>query len=349
MRCQREQDGRRLSAEVILQLKKQCVKLREEGMENLEVAALLGMNPATTSKWWSAYRKGEDIFQRKKRGRRKGNQKRLDAEEEKRIIQKLIDTTPRQLKFPFALWSREAVQKLIEHETGKALPLSTVGHYLKAWHFRAKKPIKRAFERKDAAAKRWLEEEYPKIKEAAKREDAEIWWSDEMASVSLPSCIRGYAPIGTHHKPVLEHPAKKVKVNVISAITPTGKSLFALYDESINVERFIDFLEKVIDSCTKKVYLIVDNLRVHHAKKVTRWVEEHSEKIALHFLPAYSPDLNPDEYLNQDFKRNAHKKGIPKDHKALEENTRAYLESIQNDPQKVSGYFRHPKVQYAAA
>jgi len=348
MKCQREQDGRKLDKEVILHLKKQCIKLRSERMSNSEVAEFLDMNPATTSKWWNAYRKGKDIFNTKKPGRRKGSQKRLDTEEESRIIRQLIDTTPRQLKFPFALWSREAVQRLIEYETGKHLPLSTVGYYLQGWHFRAKKPIKRAYERKDAAVKKWLEEEYPQIKKEAKEEDAEIWWADEMASVSLPSSIRGYAPIGTHHKPILEHSAKKIKINVISAIAPTGKSLFALYDENINVESFIDFLEKILDSTERKVYLVLDNLRVHHAKKVSSWIENHSERITLRFLPAYSPDLNPDEYLNQDFKRNAHKEGIPKDHKALEKNTRSYLEAIQNNPSKVSGYFQHPRVQYAA-
>jgi len=349
MKCQREQDARKLSKEVILHLKKQCIKLRSDGKSNSEVAELLDINPSTASRWWSAYRKGKDIFKRKKPGRRKGSRKRLTPEEESRIIRKLVETTPRQLKFPFALWSREAVGRLIEHETGKFLPISTVGHYLQGWHFRAKKPIRRAYERKDGAVKKWMKEAYPNIREEARKEKAEIWWGDEMASVSLPSHILGYAPIGTHHKPILEHPARKVKINVISAITPSGKSLFALYDESINVDRFIDFMERILDSTDRKVYLILDNLKVHHAKKVTAWVKEHEDRIKLFYLPAYSPELNPDEYLNQDFKRNAHKNGIPKDQESLKQSTHSYLLSIQNDSEKVKGYFQHPKVQYAAA
>ena len=87
--------------------------------------------------------------------------------------------------------------------------------------------------------------------------------------------------------------------------------MFALYDESINMDRFIDFMQRVIDSSQKKVYLIVDNLRVHHAKLVKTWIEEHKEQIALFYLPPYSPEFNPDEYLNQDYKRNANKNKIP--------------------------------------
>ena len=98
---------------------------------------------------------------------------------------------------------------------------------------------------------------------------------------------------------------------MISAITNTGKMMFSLYDKSINVDRFIEFLQKVIDSSNRKVYMIVDNLKVHHAKLVTAWIEKHNDKIAIFYLPPYSPEFNPDEYLNQDYKRNANKNNIP--------------------------------------
>ncbi len=91
----------------------------------------------------------------------------------------MIDKTPKQLKFKFALWTREAVKQLIKQELKKELPISTVGHYLKQWQFTSKKPIKRAYERKDEKTQKWLKEEYPKIKRQAKEENADIWWADE--------------------------------------------------------------------------------------------------------------------------------------------------------------------------
>ncbi|TLT02318.1 transposase [Aliarcobacter cibarius] len=115
----------------------------------------------------------------------------------------------------------------------------------------------------------------------------------------------------------------------------------------IATDNFIDFLEKVIKSNDKKVFMIVDNLRVHHAKKVKEWEEENKDKIKLFYLPPYSPEFNPDEYLNQDYKSNVHKNSLPKNQKELKENTQNYMESLQKNPQKVANFFLHPSVKYA--
>ena len=343
-------DARTLTPGELSQLRRLVVKLRKKGIENREVAKLTGLTPQTTSWYYTQYKKtGESFFKVKSAGRPKRSGKRLTDEQEQKIIRLLIDKNPKQLQFKFALWTREAVRQLIKQEIGIELPISTVGEYLRRWQFTSKKPIKRAYERKDAQTKQWLEEEYPRIKEQAKKENADIWWSDETSCVSLPTNLKGYAPKGAKIKPVLEHPARKFRINMISAITNTGKSMFALYDESINVERFIDFMQKVIDSNNgKKIYLIVDNLRVHHAKLVKAWIEEHKEKIAIFYLPPYSPEFNPDEYLNQDYKRNANKNSIPANVKELRENTLNHMNALQNNPEKVAGFFKHPSVSYAA-
>ena len=341
-------DARKLPTQAQQEKRNLAMKLRDKGIKNNEVAQLVGVHPATVSQWYSRYKKDKKEIVIKKRGRNKGDGKKLTQEEEQTIIHLLIDKNPKQLQFKFALWTREAVRQLIKNTFNKELPISTVGDYLKKWQFTSKKPIKRAYERKDEKTKEWLDVEYPKIKKLAKADNADIWWADETSCVSLPTNLKGYAPIGSKIKPVLNHPAKKFRINMISAITNTGKSMFALYDESINVDRFIDFMQRVIDSSEKKVYLIVDNLRVHHAKLVKAWIEEHKEKIAIFYLPPYSPEYNPDEYLNQDYKRNANKNSIPTNLKELKENTQKHMNALQNDPGKVANFFRHPSVSYAA-
>jgi len=187
----------------------------------------------------------------KKTGRPKGKGKVLTSEQEKYIIRLLIDKNPKELKFKFALWTRESVKALIDREFDMDMPISTVGHYLKEWEFTSKKPIKRAYERNDAKAKVWMEEEYPRIKDRAKAEGAEIWWGDETSAISLPHNLKAYAPKG--EKAILEHTARKFRLNMISVITNTGKSMFALYEEAINTDRFLDFLQKVIDSSEKSI------------------------------------------------------------------------------------------------
>ena len=342
-------DARKLTPRELSEKRKIAIRLREKGMPNKEVAKIVGISAQTISTYYTRYKKeGRKVFKVKSAGRPKDTGKILSNEQEQRIIRLLIDKNPQQLKFKFALWTREAVKTLIKRELCIDLPISTVGDYLKRWQFTSKKPIKRAYERKDAKVKEWLNKEYPKIKKQAKVEDADIWWGDETACVSLPTNLKGYAPIGSKNKPILTHRAQKFKINMISAITNTGKTMFSLYDESINVDRFIDFLQKVIDSSDKKVYMIVDNLRVHHAKLVTAWVEEHKDKIALFYLPPYSPEFNPDEYLNQDYKRNANKNNIPFTKTQLRKNTQKYMDELSQNQEKVANFFKHPSIAYAA-
>ena len=343
-------DARKVDSKTLQYLRNRAIQLRESGVSNIETALILGLSKITTSRWYSKYKKdGQKALKVQKTGRPKKSGKRLSDEQEIKIIRMLIDKTPEQLKFKFALWTREAVKQLIFRELDVDMPISTVGDYLAKWQFTSKKPIKRAYERKDSATKVWLEETYPQIKKEAKCDNADIWWCDETHCQSLPTNLKGYAPIGSKNKPILEHPARKFKINMISAITNTGKSMFALYDESVNIERFIDFCKKVIDSNNgKKVFLIVDNLRVHHAKLVKAWEEEHKDQIKLFYLPPYSPEFNPDEYLNQDYKRNANKNKIPKNQQELRENTKNYMENLQRDTQKIANFFQHQSVKYAS-
>ena len=340
-------DGRKVNQETLKYLRRRCISLRKEGKRNSEIAKLLGLAPQTTSRWWRIYQeKGTKALKPKKTGRPKGSKKALNPEQERRIISMLVEKNPKELKFKFALWTRESVKALIGREFDMDMPISTVGYYLKEWQFTAKKPIKRAYERNDIKAKAWMQEEYPKIKKRAKKEKAQIWWADETSCISLPHNLKGYAPKGK--KPLLEHTAKKFRINMISAITNTGKSMFALYDEAINTDRFLEFLQRVVDASEMKIYMILDNLRVHHAKVVKQWVEKHKDQIELFYLPAYSPDLNPDEYLNQDYKQTANRNNVPTTKKQLEKNTKAYMENLAKNPQKVKNFFQADSVKYAA-
>jgi transposase len=349
MKTLEKNDARKVDKKTLQYLRDRAITLRESGISNIETAKILGVSKTTTSRWYSKCKKeGKRALKVQKVGRPKNSGKTLSDEQEQIIIRLLVTKNPKQLQFKFALWTREAVKALILHELNIDMPISTVGDYLAKWQFTSKKPIKRAYERRDIQTKQWLEEEYPRIKTEAKKDSADIWWCDETACVSLPTNLKGYALIGSKSKPVLEHPAKRFKINMISAITNTGKSMFALYDEAINIESFIEFCEKVIESNgERKVYLIVDNLRVHHAKRVKEWEEQNRDKIRLFYLPPYSPEYNPDEYLNQHYKRNANKNNIPKDQKELRSNTEKYIRGIINNPTLVASFFQHQSVRYA--
>lgn len=342
-----KRDARTLKIAAQQELRNQVVRMRRKGIKNPEVASIVGLSQATTSGIWSKYKKGGmKAILIQKRGRKDGEKKTLSPQQEAQIIKRLIDTTPKQLKFKYVLWTREAVQKLIKHEFGEEMPISTVGKYLQRWEFTSQVPIKRAYERNEANVQKWLAEEYLAIEKQSKEENAEIQWADETACVSLPSIIKGYAPKGK--TPVMEHTAKRFKINMISSITNRGKLRFMVYEQNMDADLFITFLERLIQSSKKKILLILDNLRVHHATIVKEWVEEHQKQIALFYLPAYSPDLNPDEYLNNDFKRNANKEHIPINKEELAVNTKNFMTMLSNNPERVASYFEHEKIAYAA-
>lgn len=185
-------DARKIDTKAQQEKRNIAMKLREKGMKNLEVADIVGVHHCTISQWYSKYKKDKKLIVVAKRGRVKGSNKRLSDEQEEKIIRMLIDTTPEQLKFKFALWTREAVKQLIFREVGVEMPISTVGDYLAKWQFTSKKPIKRAYERKDSATKEWLEVTYPQIKKEAKEKNADIWWAApaDLHPDTLPELIR---------------------------------------------------------------------------------------------------------------------------------------------------------------
>ena len=144
-----------------------------------------------------------------------------------------------------------------------------IGKYLKRWGFSPQRPIKRALEQRPEEIRRWLKDSYPALLARAQAEGALIYWGDETAVKEDANWIRGYAPRGK--TPVLATPTRWRKLSMISAISARGQISFRIVEGSINTDRFIQFLEALIQDAPRKIFLVVDNLRVHHAKRVSEW------------------------------------------------------------------------------
>jgi transposase len=152
--------------------------------------------------------------------------------------------------------------------------------------------------------RRWLAETYPAIRAQARREGGMVLWLEEMGVRSDATAGRSWAPVG--QTLVIKGTGKRFRVNMRSAISNAGRLLFRLFTGSFTAAVFIEFLGRLLrDSGGRKVHLIVDGHPVHRAKAASAWVGRHTERIELHFLPGYSPELNPVELLNQDVKANA--------------------------------------------
>ena len=183
---------------------------------------------------------------------------------------------------------------------------------------------------------------HSRLHEAARKEGAEIFWGDETAVQNESNYVRGYAPKG--QTPVLKVQSKKLHINMISAISNQGKIHFMLSDQSFNSERLIEFLERLIKDVGRKIYLILDNLRAHHSNATSEWVEQHKDQIQLFFLPPYSPEYNPDEYLNHDLKQSIGTRQMVKDKDELQSRADDFMEQLSDDSDHVKSYFKHPKL-----
>lgn len=340
-------DIRKLNQETQYELRKQVVRLREKGMDNQAIAEIVGFCPSHISTIWQKYQRGGfDAIKPGLRGRRLGEQRELTAEQETGLQKLLIDKTPEQLKLSFALWTRDAVRLAIKANYGIELPLRTISDYLKRWGFTPQKPTKRAYEQNPKAVQQWHETVYPQIQARAKQEKAEIHWGDETGIQNDAYNAKGFAPKGK--TPIVRINATKSRINMISSITNQGKVRFMMYRENMTAQVLIKFMSRLIKDADRKVFLILDNLRVHHSKLVKAWLLENTDNIEVFYLPSYSPELNPDEYLNGDLKQNI-RSGLPaRSEKELTKKTRSFMRRLQNRPHHVSSYFRHPLIAYAA-
>lgn len=343
-------DARSLSQDAQQALRVRGVKLLLDGFTQAEVAELLGVGERQVRRWLKRYRRGGwKALQKRRRGRDSESQMVLSAPQQARLVDAIKSACPDQLRIPGLLWTRGAVCELIERECGVRLDLSTVGRYLRRWGFTLKRPSKRALEADPVVVEAWLQDVYPQVKARAARENGLILWQDE-SGVRLQGLTpqAGYAPKG--RPAIAKVSGKRVGVNMISAVANSGQLHFRLFEGRFTARLFIDFLARLTASHPgRKIFLICDNHSTHHAKTVKAWVAKRPQRIELVFLPAYSPELNPDEYLNQDVKR--HMRTLhprPVDKPGLKAAIRSFLHRRQKQPQIVSNYFKAPDVRYAA-
>ncbi|MBM7441747.1 transposase [Streptomyces sp. HB132] len=132
----------------------------------------------------------------------------------------------------------------------------------------------------------------------------------------------------------------------MSAISTRGRMHFMVFTEPFDATVMCRFLARIVGLFYRKVHLIVDRHSAHRSKTVRSWLADHEDKIELHFLPAYSPELNPDELLNADLKRS-----LPHTHRArrrteLAAETRRFFHRRQRQPHFITGYFTAPHVRY---
>jgi transposase len=344
-----DEDTRSLPAAAQAALRSRAVRAVLDGMTQAEAAQVFGVHHNAVNRWIKRYREGGWAgLSEQRRGRRPGEQAALSHSQQQEVIALVRDSTPDQLGLAGFLWTRDAVAELITRRHGLGLARTTVGGYLRGWGFSPQRPQRRALEQNPAAVRRWLAETYPAIRARAKREGGVVLWLDEMGVRSDAAAGRSWAPVG--QTPVIKGTGKRFRVNMISAVSNAGMLRFRLFTGSFTGAVFIEFLRRLLRDCDgRKVHLIVDGHPVHRSKLVSAWVGRHGDRIELHFLPGYSPELNPVELLNHDVKANAAGRRRPRSASELRAELHGYLRRRQRNPEVLIRFFQHPATRYAAA
>jgi transposase len=319
----------------------------QSGMSQADAARNFGVADRSIRRWVANVRQHRtEQYVQGPRGRPAGVGAKLTAKQALKVKNAVIGKLPDQLKLPFYLWTRHAVGMLIARHTGVTVSLATVGNYLAAWGLTPQKPVRRAYERDDAQIAQWLETDYPKIAAQAKKEKAIIYWADQSGLRS--DDVRGRSFSLKGQTPEIAATGKRFGLNMMSAISNRGQLSFQVFQTRFVSALFIGFAARLIKQAKgQKIVLIVDRHAVHTSKIVERWVATQAKAMAMHFLPRYAPELNPDELLNNDVKWHIGNTR-PQNVDELDAQVSSHLHKRQKQPKIVCNYFHGKHVRYAA-
>ena len=340
----KKNDARRLKYNELTELRKRGVSAVQDGQPAILVAKVLGVGKSTLFGWLARYRAGGwDALDAHRRG---GRPPKLTARMMAWIYNTVATKDPRQVKFPFALWTSMMVAELIWRQFHIRLSRASVCRLMNQLGLSPQKPLWRAFQKDPERVEKWVKEEYPRILALAQKQKADIFFGDEAGIRSDFHSGKTWAARGK--TPIVSTTGARFSCNMISAISPRGAMRFMLIEGKLTSDGFIDFLKRLIHNWPRRVFLIIDSHPVHKSAAVSRFVASTESRLQLFHLPPYSPELNPDEQVWNHLKNHGvgNRPIAGPDH--LKHLVLSHLRKLQKLPSLVSSFFRLPETAYAA-
>jgi transposase len=317
--------------------------MMDRGVPADAIMAALDLGRSTFFSWQALYRSGGAEALTTVGANRSGNPK-LTEPQMRQLRTWIVNSDPRQFGFEFALWTRPIVGEVISREFGVRMTPQGVGKLLGRLGLSPQRPLYRAYQQDPDLVAEWKETTFPRIREQARAEGADLYFVDEAAVRTDHHAGTTWAPVG--RTPVVAATGERDSVNMISAVTPRGELKFNVFRGKFNAAAFVEFLKKLVQGAPKPVYVIADNASPHRAKLVTEYVDSTEGALKLFFLPPYSPELNPDEWVWKNLKNDrVGKKPVRRKTEFFELVTRS-LEELQQLPEVIRGFFQDPALAY---